>query len=129
MDDKTPAMKRSPRELLIYFLSMLFAATPFAFALVRAFRTGNDFRFLWMAFASFLGAAVIIAVGRSRNRKPKGVLAPSALVLIVATLLAGVVAFLLGAKSVAGAGIVALAFGLCWAASYALNALSRPRMI
>ena len=42
---------------------------------------------------------------------------------------ADVVAFLLGAKSVAGAGIVAFAFGLCWAASYALNALSRPRMI
>jgi hypothetical protein len=82
-----------------------------------------------MAFASFLGAAVVIVVGKSRNRKPKGVLAPSALVLIIATLLAGLVAFLLGAKSFAGAGIVALAFGLCWAASYALNALSRTEII
>jgi hypothetical protein len=129
MDDKSPAMKRSPRERLIYFLSILFAAMPFAFALLRAFRTGNDFRFLWIAFASFLGAAVVIAVGKSRNRKPKGVLGVSAVTLIIATLLAGLAAFLLGAKSFVAAGIVAFAFGLCWAASYALNALSRPRII
>ena len=121
-------MRRSPRERLIYFLSVLFAAVPFLFALIRALRTGYDLRFLWMAFASFLGAAVVMAVGKTRSRKPKGILALSALVLIVATLLAGAVAFLLGAKSVAGAGIVALAFGLCWAATYALDALSRPRM-
>lgn len=129
MDHKTPAMKRSPRERLIYFLSILFAATPFAFALLRAFRTGNDFRFLWMAFASFLGAAAVVAAGKSRSRKPKGVLALSTLTLIIATLVAGLAAFLLGARSFAGAGIVAFAFGLCWAASYALNALSRPRII
>jgi hypothetical protein len=121
-------MRRSPRERLIYFLSVLFAAVPFLFALIRALRTGYDLRFLWMAFASFLGAAVVMAVGKTRSRKPKGILALSALVLIVATLLAGAVAFLLGAKSVAGAGIVALAFGLCWAATYALDALSRPRI-
>jgi membrane-associated HD superfamily phosphohydrolase len=129
MDDKTPAMKRSPRELLIYFLSILFAATPFAFALLRAFRTGNDFRFLWIAFASFLGAAAVVAVGKSRSRKPNGALALAGLVLIIATLLAAVAAFLLGAKSVAAAGIVAFAFGFCWAASYALYTLSRPRII
>ena len=122
-------MRRSPRKRLFYFLSILFAAVPFAFALLRAFRTGSDLRFLWMAFASFLGAAVVAAVRKTRSRKPKGVLALSALVLIIATLLAGLVASLLGAKSIAGVGIVALAFGLCWAASYALNALSRPGMI
>ena len=122
-------MRRSPRERLIYFLSILFAAVPFAFALLRAFRTGYDLRFLWMAFASFLGTAVVMAIAKIWSRRPSGVLALSALVLVIATLLAGFVAFLLGAKSVAGAGTVALAFGLCWAASYALNALSRPRMI
>jgi hypothetical protein len=122
-------MRRSPRERLIYLLAILFAAVPFAFGLVRALRTGYDLRYLWMALASFLGAAVVIAVGKTLSEKPKGLLALSALVLVVATLLAGLVAFLLGAKSVAGAGIVAFAFGLCCTASYALNALSRPRMI
>jgi hypothetical protein len=49
--------------------------------------------------------------------------------LVIATVLAGFAAFLLGAKSVAAAGIVAFAFGFCFSASYAFYALSRPRMI
>ena len=122
-------MKRSPREQLVFFLSILFAATPFAFALIRAFSTGYDLRYIWMALASFLGAAVVIVVGKARSRKPIGMLALSALVLVIATVLAGLAAFLLGARSVAAAGIVAFAFGFCWAASYAIYALSRPRMI
>jgi hypothetical protein len=122
-------MRRSPRERLIYFLSILFAATPFAFALIRAFSTGYDLRFLWMALASFVGAAAVVAVGKASDRRPKSVLALSALILIMATLLAGLAAFLLGAKSVAAAGIVAFAFGFCWAVSHALYKLSRPRII
>jgi hypothetical protein len=114
---------------LFFFLSLFFAATPIAFALIRAFSTGYDLRYMWMAFASFLGAAVVMAVGRSRNQKPIGGPALSVLVLVIATALAGFAAFLLGAKSVVAAGIVAFAFGFCWAASYALYALSRPRMI
>jgi dolichol kinase len=120
-------MKRSPREWLLYFLSILFAAIPFAFGLIRAVSTGYDVRYLWMALASLLGA--VIAVRTARNRKPTGVLALSASVLIIASVLAGLTAFLLGARSVAAAGIVALAFGSCWGASNALYALSRPRII
>jgi MFS family permease len=121
-------MRRSPRERLIYFLSILFAATPFAFALIRAFSTGYDLRFLWMALASFVGAAAVVAAGKASDRRPKSVLA-SALILITATLLAGLAAFLLGAKSVVAAGLVAFAFGFCWAVSHALYKLSRPRII
>jgi hypothetical protein len=121
-------MRRSPREQLIFVLSILFGTIPFAFGLIRAVSTGYDLRYLWLAFASSLGAAGVIAVGKSRGRKPIGMLALSALVLVIATLLAGIAAFLLGAKSVAAAGIVAFAFGFCWAASYALYVLSRPRI-
>ena len=120
-------MRRSPREWLLYFLSILFAVIPFAFGLIRAVSTGYDVRYLWMALASLLGA--VIAVRTARSRKPTGVLALSAPVLIIATVLAGLAAFLLGARSVAAAGIVAFAFGFCWAASHALYALSRPRII
>ena len=122
-------MRRSPRERLIYLLSIPFAAAPIAFALIRVFQTGYDFRFLWMALASGFGAGVVMVVGKARSRKPKGILALSAVALVVATLIAGLAAFLLGAKSVAGAGTVAFAFGLCWAASFALDALSRPGII
>jgi hypothetical protein len=120
-------MRRSPREWLLYFLSILFAATPFAFGLIRAVSTGYDVRYLWMALASLLGAVIAVRTARSRN--PTGVLALSTPVLIFATVLAGLAAFLLGARSVAAAGIVSLAFGFCWAASHALYALARPRMI
>jgi len=119
-------VRRSPREWLLNTLSILFAAVPFAFGLIRAVSTGYDVRYLWMALAALLGA--VIAVQTARNRKPTGVLALSALVLVIATLLAGIAAFILGAKSVVAAGIVALAFGFCWAASSALYALSRPRI-
>ena len=119
-------MRRSPRERLLCFLAILFAAIPFAFGLIRAVSTGYDVRYLWMALASLLGA--VMAVRTTRNRKPTGVLAASAPVLIIATVFAGLAAFLLGARSVAAAGIVAFAFGFCWVASYALNALSRPRI-
>jgi hypothetical protein len=121
-------MRRSAGERLLYSLSILFATIPFAFGLIRAVSTGYDLRYLWLAFASFLGAAGVIAVGKSRGRKPVGALPLSAMVLVIATLLAGLAAFLLGAKSVAAAGIVAFGFGFCWAASYAFYAPSRPRI-
>src|SRR5712692_803838 len=104
-------MRRSPREWLLYSLSILFAAIPFAFGLIRAVRTGYDVRYLCMALASSLRA--VIPVRTARNRKPTGVLALSSLVLVIATMLAGLAAFLLGVKSVAAAGIVAFAFGFC----------------
>ena len=119
-------MRRSPSEWLLYSLSILFAVTPLAFGLIRAVSTGYDVRYLWMALASLLGA--VIAVRTARNRTPIGMLALSALVLVIATVLAGLAAFLLGARSIAAGGIVAFAFGFCWAASYAFYALSRPRM-
>ena len=119
-------MRRSPREWLLYFLSILFAAIPFVFGLIRAVSTGYDVRYLWMALASMLGA--VITVRTARNRKPLGTLGLSALVLVIATVLAGLAAFLLGARSVAAAGIVAFAFGFSWAASCAFYALSRPRI-
>lgn len=122
-------MKRSPREQRIYLLSILFAAAPFAFALIRAFQTGYDLRPLWMALASFLGASVVMTIGKARSRKPTVVLAFSIVTLAIAALLAGSTAFLLGATASPGVWAVAVVFGLCWAASHVLGTLSRPRGI
>jgi hypothetical protein len=122
-------MKRSPRQRLIHLLSILFAAAPFAFALVRAFSTGTDLRFLWVALAGFLGATVVMVVGKAPSRAPNVTLALSAVALVIAALLGGSTAFLLGAKSSPAVWTVAFGFALCWAASYALHALSRPRII
>lgn len=110
-------------------LSIALAAAPFAFGLLRAYRTGYDLRMLWMAFASFLGASMVEAIRRACSRTRNHLLALSAVTLIMATLFAGATAFLLGARSAAGVWPVAFVFGVSWAASYALAALSRPRPV
>ena len=53
-------MKRSYRDWRIHGISILFAAVPVAFAAVRAVRTGYDFRYLWVALASLLGASMVM---------------------------------------------------------------------
>ena len=119
-------MKRSPREQTVYFLSILFAAGPFVAGLFRAISTGTDLRLLWMACASALGATAVIAIVRARGGKPKSIVTLSAAVLVVATLAAGLVGFLLGAKAGPGVWMVAFVLGLFLAASCALYSHSRP---
>ena len=122
-------MRRSFGQRMIYFLSILLAAAPFAFGLFRAFETGYDFRLLWMALASLLGAGGIMVIGKAHGKRTKGVLARSVATFVSAMLFTGTAALLLGATSAAGIWGIAFVFGACWAASYALNALSRPRTI
>jgi hypothetical protein len=119
-------MKRSPREKLLYFLSILFAVAPFVAGLYRARSTGTDLRLLWMAFAAALGAAVVMAIIRARGAQSKSLLALSAAVLLVATVSAGLVGFLLGATAGPGVWMVAVVLGLFLAASCALYARARP---
>jgi hypothetical protein len=121
-------MKRSPREQLIYFVSILLAAAPFAFGLIRAFSTGSDFRYLWLAIAAFLGATAVMAGGKARSRKPSALFALWAVALVIATLLAGTVAALLGNRAPV-VWLVAFFFGFCCSAGSALYALSRARTI
>src|SRR5438093_11243582 len=98
-------MKQLPPSPWIQALSILFAAIPFAFALVRALRTGYDFRYLWVALASLLGAAALMAVRKRDNRKPQAAVALSAGAFVMATLCALLAASLLGTT----AGL-----GCCW---------------
>lgn len=119
-------MKRSSREQILYFLSILFAIAPFVAGLFRVMSTGTDLRLLWMAVASALGATAVIAIMRARSAQSKSVLALSAAVLIVATIAAGFVGFLLGATAGPGVWMVAVVLGLFLAASYALYTHSRP---
>ena len=121
-------MRRSPKEQFIYVLAILFAIAPFAVGLIRVFRTGNDFRYLWIAFATFFATIAVLASGKARSGEANAVRL-SAAVLIIDTLIAAATAFLLGARAAPGVWLVALAFGLSWAASCALYILSRPRTI
>lgn len=104
--------------------SVAFAVAPFAFALIRYRQTGADLRMLWMALASLVGAAALIAIDRSRNQRLSAGIG-SALMLSITTLLAGLTAMLLGATAPAGVWGVAIVFGICWTISYALGARTR----
>jgi hypothetical protein len=119
-------MKRSHRDWRILGISILFAVVPVAFAAVRAVRTGYDFRYLWVAFASLLGASAVMLVGKAASRRPNSAAALAAWVFVVATLLAVLAAWLLGTRVGPGSVIVGAGFGFCCAASCALYILARP---
>jgi hypothetical protein len=110
----------------MYLLSLLLGAAPFAFALVRALEVRYDLRFLWLAVASSLGALLVMRLGKVRSRAPRVVLAQSALAWVVATLLAGSTAFMLGASAALSVWFVAVGFAFCSSASFALATISRP---
>ena len=100
-------------------LAFLCALAPFAFGTIRAIQTGNDLRMLWMAFASGVGAVAVLALGNARGRKP-GAGRQAAATFVIATLLAGATAYLLGARAAPGIWLVAMVLAVFWAASGAL---------
>ena len=64
-------MPGSRRTQLLLLASALLAAVPVAFSLIRAIGTGDDFRYLWMAAAAFLGAGVVTIPGHATpSRSP-----------------------------------------------------------
>ncbi len=101
--------------------SLAVAGIPFAFALIRAARTGNDLRYFWVASASFVGGALAMALGKPYARTA---LAVFGLVLVVATTVAVVTALLIGTALGVGVLVVGLAFGLCFAVSGVLVTLT-----
>ncbi len=109
----------------IYLLSIPFALGPFAVALLRAFSSNYDLTMLWMAFASFAGAAGVMLVGRSRMQSPRVILALSAVAFVCSTLCAVLAGRLFGVTAVPGLLAVAVAFGLSWSVSHGLDTLSR----
>jgi O-antigen/teichoic acid export membrane protein len=122
-------MTRSRREQLMFLFAILFAAAPFVAGSLRAFSTRSDFRMLWMALASLLGAIAVMAIGNARGRMRNSLPSLAVATFIVATLVAGSVAYLLGAKAAFGVWAVAVVLSFCCAASCVFYALSRQQAI
>jgi len=116
-------MKQSHQKRASRSLSILFGAVPFAFALVRAVRTGDDFRYVWVAFGALLGATIAIAMRKADRTRTFAGLGLTAFVL--ATLLATAVALFLGTQFGPGVLVVGSGFGGCLAASCVLYALAQ----
>jgi hypothetical protein len=121
------SIRQSPREQRLLAFSIGVGAVPFAFAAIRAVRTGYDLRYLWVACASLLGAEMFMTVGRTYISTRRGVFALSASAFVVATLLAVLMAAWLGVAIGPGSLLVGSAFGFCSAVSGALHTLARAR--
>jgi hypothetical protein len=119
-------MTRTGREQLTYVVSILLAAAPFAFGLLRAITTRTDFRYLWTALAACVGVSAVIVIGKARSA-PHSVYLLAIGATVGGTVLAGATAFMLGAKSAPAILFVAFGFSVCFAASSILNALSQLR--
>ena len=103
-------------------LGLLLAAVPFAFAGIRLLATGDDLRYLWMAIASTLCAAVVLV----RPGPPAaGSRARTGVATIAAAGCAATVAIALGATAGSGIALVAVAFGLCSALGVRIIVRSR----
>ena len=122
-------IKQALESRRLFALSIVVAAVPFAFALVRAIRTGHDLRYFWVALGSLLGAVSTIAVGGAHRRRPIAVVALVAGVFVIATLLAVLVASLIGTRLGMGMIAVGSAFGFCFAVGALLHVLAHSRTV
>jgi len=100
------------------------ALTPFAFAIIRAIRTGEDLRYLWIALAAFLSLSMAGVVGNANRRRLYDAVVRSTLVFVVATFLAVFAGWLLGVRVGPGSVFVGAAFGFCDAISCGLYVLA-----
>ena len=108
-------------------LAAALALAPFGAALIRFTQTGTDVRYFWVALAAFLGALMVMLIGKGGTQRKDVVLRLSAIAFVVSTLLAVLAARLLGATAAFGIWAVAIVFALFTTAGQAMYALSRPR--
>jgi hypothetical protein len=107
-------------------LGAVAAIVPFGFAMIRAVETeGRDLRYLWVAFAAFVGALARMALAaRSGGRRmTRGTLAAG--VFFMSTLFAVLAAWLLGTAVGPAMFIVGAGFGFCFALSTFLRMPAR----
>ena len=109
---------------LLSVLAVGAVAVPFVFGAVRARSTGSDFRYLWVALASLIGAAAVMSVVRVSKAGPRGALALAVAVFLAATFAAALAARLQGTAFGVGMLVVVSAFGCCFAAGACFRALA-----
>lgn len=98
-------------------LSLASAALPFAFGVIRAVKTGSDYRYLWVALAAGLGALVIRL--SARRSLPTSL---AARVFIASGATGVIAAMLLGTSLGPGILVVAASFAACFAAASLISA-------
>ena len=129
----TPAnrpLRSLRRRRLLLLASVVLAAVPVTFGLIRAVSTGDDVRYLWLAGAAILGSMVVMPLGLGASDPAQVSLRRALAAVAAGTLCAGATALILGATAGPGVAIVALAFGLCTGTSALFATLARrPRTL
>lgn len=110
---------------MIRSFSIFFFSLPFLFGLLRAATTSNDFRYIWVAVASLVGAGAVTAAAGKRMRQPRVAVAVSAASFVVATLVATSAGIVQGTRFGPGLLVVASSFAFCCAVGCALFAITR----
>jgi hypothetical protein len=105
--------------------SVLLAALPVAFGLIRAVSTGNDVRYLWLAGAAILGSMAAMRSGRGTSGPAHVSLGRAVGAVAAGSASAAAAALLMGTTAGLGLAIVAVSFGLCTGASAVLAAIAR----
>src|SRR5689334_13660867 len=99
---------------MLRVLSLMLAAIPFAFGIIRLRTTGNDWRYVVVALAGLAASIVIPAVLQRSLRHP---IAAGLAVFVGSTAAAIAAAMFQGTTLNPGLIVVAVAFGACFAAS------------
>lgn len=94
-------------------LGVVIVAIPVAFGVIRAVVAG-DFRYVWVALASTLGAELVWLIAKHRG----SLLGRTFVVLVVSMALATAAGLLLGTRLALGLIVVAGGFAACTAAGY-----------
>jgi hypothetical protein len=100
-------------------LALLFSIAPFVFGVIRAF-SAHDYRMITMAVFGFIAALILRPFVLTRPGS-----GGTLLVFVVTTVVAAIVAYLMGATAAAGIWPVAIVFGFCNATSHFLTVRSR----
>jgi hypothetical protein len=113
------------RRTRLVVTSVLLAAIPVLFGLVRAISTGSDVRYLWLSGASLIGSAAVMVFRPDPATTARVSVGRALLAVVAGAAGAAAAALLQGAKAGPGVAIVALGFGLCTGAGAVLARLAR----
>jgi hypothetical protein len=105
--------------------SVILAAVPVMFGIIRAISTGNDVRYLWLAGAAIVGS--MVATRRGRSGAAHVSIGRAVCAVAAGSAGAAAAAMLMGTTAGPGLAVVALSFGLCTGASAVLAALARQQ--
>ena len=118
-------MADQSRARLIVLAAVLFGVAPFGFGAMRAMSRAHDFRMLWMAVSSGVGALTVLAVMRRASATRRAMVARAGAMLVTSMLCAAGTAYYLGARAWFGVWAVALVLSACLTVSAALSVRAR----